>query len=190
MRFLYLFLRWYWRSSWCIILSHIDIFLKKFGILLDQYFLFCIFLKSWYWYDLVVRFRDIYLDHWVLNECWFVITKRNKYSLLIDRFRFESKLKIIRSVQYVFIQNTQVRIIPQRCINQCSPIYLIRSVHLTHIERKWYKITNIFVVDYSRKTWLCKSHLFTHTIKGTLVLWVRTPSGISSIKDSSSYSLS
>ena len=189
MRFLYLFLWWCRRSSWCVILSHIDVFFKKFRILLNQYFLFCIFLQSWYWNHLVIGFRDIYFHYWVFDQRWFVITKRNKNGLLIDRFRFESKLKIIRSVQYVFIQNIQIRIIPQRCVNQCSSIYLTRFLHLTHIERKWYKITNIFVVDYSRKTWLCKSHLFTHTIRGTLVLWVKTPSGRSNIRDSSSYSL-
>lgn len=51
-------------------------------------------------------------------------------------------------------------------------------------------MSRILLVDSSLRTWLCRSHLLTHTSSGTLIFCTNTPSGSGSDSCSSSCSRS
>ena len=166
-----------WRSCWTRCLALVNILLKELWIFFNKDFFPNLPFNCRLRYYLTVRFANIYLDNRVIDKRWFIIAKGNKDGLFVNYFCSESKWKLISSMQNVFIEESEVRIISYWSVYQRSSIYVVKFLHCMLKFLKWYKINKILVVDSFLKTWLCRSHLLTHITKGTRMLWVRTPSG-------------
>ena len=92
-------------------MAEIYVFFKKFRVLLDQNFLLCHLFGTRNRYHLVVRLRNVNLDHRVLNKGGLIIAKGYEDSFLAG-LGFESEREIVGSVQNVLIEYIQVRIVP------------------------------------------------------------------------------
>jgi hypothetical protein len=113
----------------------------------------------------------------VPDEGGVVEAERDEDCLLIGDFRLEPEWHAVGAVEDVLVEDVEVAVVSDGSVYEGGAVCVAVGVHFKASDRRWYKITRILVLDYSRSTWDCRSHLFTQITSGMRIFCVSTPSG-------------